>query len=65
MTLGCKEVGMRCSFTASGKTVGEVKERLMSHANTVHYKELNAMSLDEIKRMRRHMDNMLAAQKRK
>jgi predicted small metal-binding protein len=43
-TFACKDLGMDCSFVASGSTVEEVKEKAIAHAQVVHIDMLATMT---------------------
>ena len=43
-TFACKDLGMDCSFVATGETVEEVKNKAMAHAQKVHADVLKQMT---------------------
>jgi len=44
MKFACRDMGMDCNFVAEGKTVEEVKQKAMAHAQQKHADLLKAMS---------------------
>ena len=44
----CKNLGTNCSYVASGKTVEEVKQNAMRHAQTLHKDMLAKMTPKQI-----------------
>ena len=44
MQFACRDMGMDCDFKATGKTVEEVKQKAMAHAQVVHADLLKTMS---------------------
>ncbi len=63
MKLGCKDMGVQCSFVAEGKSPDEVKRKLTSHAQKAHAELMKGMSKEEQAAMGKKMDGMLAKQK--
>ncbi len=61
--LACKDMGLVCSFVATGKTDAEVKKKLNDHGMKVHADVLGKMSKGDMENMNRQMDRMLAKQK--
>jgi predicted small metal-binding protein len=43
-TFACKDLGLDCSFVATGSTVEEVKGKAMTHAQVVHQDLLAKMT---------------------
>jgi predicted small metal-binding protein len=48
LKFACKDLGMDCSFTATGATVDEVKQKAMAHAKSVHKDMLAKMTPKEL-----------------
>jgi predicted small metal-binding protein len=48
LKFACKDLGMDCSFTATGATVDEVKQKAMAHAQSVHKDMLAKMTPKEL-----------------
>lgn len=44
LKFACKEVGVDCSFIATGNTVEEVKQAAFAHAEVVHKEILQSMT---------------------
>lgn len=43
-SFACKDLGLDCSFVATGSTVEEVKDSAMAHAKVVHQDLLATMT---------------------
>ena len=43
-TFACKDLGMDCTFVATGETIEEVKNKAMAHAQKVHADVLKQMT---------------------
>ncbi len=63
MKLGCKDMGVQCSFVAEGKSADEVKKKLTTHAQKAHAELMKGMSKEEQGSMMRKMDEVLSKQK--
>ena len=44
LKFACKDLGLDCSFVATGATVEEVKQKAMVHAQSVHKDMLDKMT---------------------
>lgn len=51
LKFACKEVGVDCSFIATGNTVEEVKQAAFAHAEVVHKEILQSMTLDQLENL--------------
>jgi predicted small metal-binding protein len=40
----CKDMGMKCDFVTTGKTVEEVRLKVMNHAQTAHADYLKTLT---------------------
>jgi predicted small metal-binding protein len=47
-TFACKDLGMDCSFIATGDTAEEVKEKAFAHAQVVHKDMLATMTPEQM-----------------
>jgi predicted small metal-binding protein len=44
LKFACKDLGIDCTFVATGATVEEVKQKAMTHAQSVHKDLLSKMT---------------------
>jgi predicted small metal-binding protein len=44
LKFACKDLGINCSFVATGTTVEEVKQKAMAYAKSVHKDMLSKMT---------------------
>ena len=54
----CKDLGIDCSFVATGNTVEEVKQKAAAHAQTVHKDLLAKMTPQQIDEMYKNVTRM-------
>jgi predicted small metal-binding protein len=47
-SFACKDLGMDCSFVATGGTVEEVTQKAMAHAQVVHQDLLSKMTPEQV-----------------
>ena len=47
-TFACKDLGMDCSFVATGSTVEDVKQKAIAHAQVVHKDMLATMTPEQM-----------------
>jgi predicted small metal-binding protein len=53
--LGCKDIGIDCSFVAKGKTVDEVLKKASEHARKDH--GIKKVTKDYLESWRKHVHN--------
>ena len=53
--LGCRDLGIKCDFVATGKTVDEVLKKAAAHARKDH--GIKRVTQDYLKSWRRHVHN--------
>jgi predicted small metal-binding protein len=58
-TLTCRDLGMECTFVASGETADEVKAKMLAHAQEAHADMLAGMSDQETNDLMRMMDEKM------
>ena len=57
--LACRDLGMDCSFVATGKTAEETKKNAFDHGGKAHAEMMAKMSADEMKAFEAKIDTML------
>ncbi len=51
LKFACKDLGIDCSFTATGATVEEVKQKALAHGQSVHKDLLAKMTPKQLAEM--------------
>ena len=55
LKFACKDLGMDCSFTATGATLEEVKQKAMTHAESVHKDMLSKMTPKQLEELNQNV----------
>jgi predicted small metal-binding protein len=57
----CKDVGMDCTFVATGNTVEEVKEAAFAHAGVVHKDVMQSMTPEQLEGLAKTVEEKIQA----
>jgi len=62
--IGCRDLGMNCDFITKGLTVGNVKKKILKHAEKSHAKAMQQMTEEDKTVMEQKIDEILKGGKK-